>query len=318
MDRRSFITRGVGLLAMGGTATGAEASPAPAEHATAEHATAGVKITWFGASTLQIEFKGRTLLADPCFGEGEAGFVMGDPNEMFDLATGPSVKAHARNTPLRRSKLRAPDWVILSHAHEDHFDQSAARALAPEVPFLLPPQDVAKIAGHGFTALDPVDWGESRSLAIGRGTGTDSGSARIDITALPAAHSETPEIAEVLGKGNGYWLRFTDGDWSRSIYWSGDTFGTPPVVEAVAAMGRPDLMIAHLGGVGATGSLGKISMGAEDLMPFVAALQPKQILPIHHTTYDLFLEPIAALVALNGEGAMGLDVLASGSTLLLD
>ena len=53
-------------------------------------------------------------------------------------------------------------------------------------------------------------------------------------------------------------------------------------------------------------------------MPFVAAIQPKQILPIHHTTYELFLEPIAALVALNGEGAMGLDVLASGSTLWLD
>lgn len=305
MDRRSFITRGA---ALGGAATSMATSTQAAGTADAVTAPA-VKVTWLGASSLQIEFNGYTLLADPCFGEGDAAFVMGDPNEMFDMSKGPTVKTHARKTPLRRTKLQTPDMVILSHAHEDHFDQAAAKALDAAVPFILPPFDVAKIAGFGFTGLDPMDWHETRTIAAGTGT--------IEITALPAYHSENPQIAEILGKGNGYWLTFSEGQWSRSIYWTGDTFGTPPVVEATQAMGRPDLMIAHVGGVGTTGALGKISMDADDLLPFVAAIQPQQILPVHHTTYDLFLEPIAKLVAHNNDGGMPLDVLASGSTLLL-
>ncbi|MFS4579931.1 MBL fold metallo-hydrolase [Phaeobacter sp. C3_T13_0] len=305
MDRRSFMKHSAGIAAVGGLASAVHATTTPAHEV-----TPAVKVTWLGASSLQIEFNGYTLLADPCFGEGENAFVMGDPNEMFDLAKGPNIKTHARNTPLRRTKLRPPNSVILSHAHEDHFDQAAARELAHDIPIILPPFDVAKIAGFGFTGLDPIDWNETRKIAAGSGN--------IEITALPAFHSETPQIAEILGKGNGYWITFSIGDWSRSIYWTGDTFGTQQVTDTTTAMGRPDLMIAHVGGVGTTGALGKISMDADDLLPFVATIQPKQILPVHHTTYDLFLEPIADLMAHNTDGALPLDVLASGSSLLLD
>jgi len=304
MDRRSFIKRSAGIVAVGGTVTVNQASAA-----SSAHDAPAVKVTWLGASSLQIEFKGYTLLADPCFGEGADAFVMGDPNEMFDLTKGPTNKSHARKTPLPRTKLRRPNLVILSHAHEDHFDQAAARELPSDVPLILPPYDVKKIAGYGFTGLVSMDWGETRSIDVGNG--------KIEITALPAFHSETPEIAELLGKGNGYWLTFSEGEWSRSIYWTGDTFGTPQVVETTAAMGVPDLMVAHMGGVGTSGALGKISMDANDILPFVAALKPKQILPIHHTTYDLFLEPIAELVSHNNDGSMPLDVIASGSTILL-
>lgn len=305
MDRRSFMKRSAGIIALGGTASAAQATNTPSEQG-----APAVKVTWLGASSLQVEFRGYTLLADPCFGEGEEAFTMGDPNEMFDLATGPNIKTFTRYTPLRRAKLRTPNSVILSHAHEDHLDQAAAHELPSDIPFILPPHDVAKISGFGFTGLDPMDWGDTRTIA--------DGNSKIEITALPAFHSETPEIAEILGKGNGYWITFSEGAWSRSIYWTGDTFGTQQVIETTAAMGTPDLMIAHVGGVGTTGSLGKISMNAEDLLPFVAAILPKQILPVHHTTYNLFLEPIAELMAHNKDGAIPLDVMASGSTLLLE
>lgn len=305
MDRRSFLQRGAGAIVLAGAASDVQAGGSSA----AQGAPA-VKVTWLGASTLQIEFNGYTLLTDPCFGEGEQAFVMGDPNEMFDLAKGPNIRTFARNTPLGRMKLRAPDCVLLSHAHEDHFDQAAARELAPDLPLVLPPHDVEKMSGLGFSGLDPMDWGETRSIAAGE--------ARIEITALPAFHSQTPEIAEILGKGNGYWIAFTLGEWTRSIYWTGDTFGTDHVIETTTAMGSPDLMVAHMGGVGTTGPLGKISMEAEDLIPFAAAIGPKHVLAIHHTTYDLYLEPIAELMVQNTDGALPLTVMASGSTLLME
>lgn len=303
MDRRSFLKSAGGAIVLGGSVGSAKAGAASSS-------TPLIKVTWHGASTMQLEFNGLTFLTDPCFGEGDEAFVMGDPNEMFDLAKGPNVKPHGRRTPLRRAKLKVPDHVILSHAHEDHFDQRAARELSKDVPFILPPFDVKKINDMGFTALDPLDWGEVRSFAAGNG--------KVEITALPAFHSENAEIAKILGKGNGYWISFSQGDWMRSLYWTGDSFGTKQVIETTSAMGIPDLMVAHMGGVGTTGPLGKISMEAEDLLPFAAAIKPTQVLAIHHTTYDLYLEPIAKLMAKNEHGALPLDVIASGSTILLE
>ncbi|WP_260009939.1 hypothetical protein [Leisingera aquaemixtae] len=54
---------------------------------------------WLGGAMLEIEAAGLRILTDPCLGEGAEAFVMGDPNEMFDLSKGPNVKPHARLTP---------------------------------------------------------------------------------------------------------------------------------------------------------------------------------------------------------------------------
>ncbi|MCG8491328.1 MAG: MBL fold metallo-hydrolase, partial [Sneathiellales bacterium] len=208
MDRRSFIKgTGSSLVVLGTTV-----HPAAAHSATV---SPNVRLTWFGGATMQITFNGMTLLTDPCFGDGEEAFTMGDPNEMFDLAKGPNIKAHRRVTSFPRGKLKPTDLVVLSHAHEDHFDQTAAAELNPDMPFLLPPNDQKKIAGMGFRNLDTVDWSEKRTFQAGEG--------KIELTALPAAHSESPEIARILGKGNRYWITFSQKKKKKSLYWTGDT-----------------------------------------------------------------------------------------------
>ncbi|WP_422021166.1 MBL fold metallo-hydrolase [Roseibium sp.] len=265
----------------------------------------GLTITWLGSATMLLTCGDLTLLTDPCFGEGDKAFKMGDPNEMFDLAKGPNIKFHRRLTPFQGIDLNSVDHGLVSHMHEDHFDQKAEARLAKDTPMIAPTHDFETLTQKGFSNLLSLDWGEKKTIT--------KGDVTVEITAIRADHSENPEIAAILGEGNGYWLTFSRGDWSYSVYWGGDTFGTQPVVAALKPFGSPDLFIPHLGGVGTTGPLGKISMDADDTVAFAAVLKPKKILPLHHSTYELYLEPIHHLAEALDGAPYGLDLISEGT-----
>ena len=265
-----------------------------------------LRITWLGSATMLISCMGLTVLTDPCFGVGETAFVMADPNEMFDLAKGPNIKSHRRLTPFKALEIGSVDHMLLSHMHEDHFDQKAGATLPKTLPTIVPPHDAATLAGKGFINAAVMDWQNSKVI--------EKENVSLTIKALPAEHSENPEIARLLGKGNGYWLEFRSGDWRKTVYWSGDTFPTQPVLEALKPFGSPDIFIPHMGGVGQTGSLGQISMGASHVMSFAEALNPAKIIPIHHSTYALYLDPIHELASAVAGKRNGLDLVSEGTT----
>lgn len=195
---------------------------------------------------------------------------------------------------------------MLSHAHEDHLDQVAQAELDRATPVIVPVADADKLSGLGFKKTDGLAWGATRTFPAGAG--------HITITAVPARHSENPALDKILGAGNGYWFKFSQGDWHRTIYWTGDTFPTLDVVGAVKRLGRPDLMIPHVGGVGSNGALGQVSMGARQVMAFANAVSPKKLLPVHHSTYPLYLEPISVLVGESFGKPFGLDLISEGTS----
>ncbi|WP_119459589.1 MBL fold metallo-hydrolase [Rhodospirillaceae bacterium SYSU D60014] len=277
LTRRNFL-RAVGIVALAGDAFAAgEVKPSAVQ---ADAPAPYVAITWVGAATMVIRFEDLTILTDPALGET---FAMGDPND----ADHQTIRTHRRLTPVSGLDLKTVDLVLLSHAHPDHFDQRAAADLNRSLPIILPAGDEKAIAGKGFEALDTMEWGETRQV--------DAGAGRVTITAVAARHSRDPATARVLGLGNGYWITFSRGDWTRTLYWTGDTMPTADVVEAVRSLGRPDIMVPHVGGVGVNGPLGQISMGADDVVALAAAVHPAYVLPVHHSTYAFFREPISRL-----------------------
>ncbi len=254
-----------------------------------------MQLTWLGGPTLAIEFNGLRILTDPMFGDGDEAFSMADPNESFDLAQGPRVHTWARSTPFPGIDETAVDLVVLSHAHEDHFDQVARAQLPAPTPMLVPVADREQVVGLGFERVRALGWGETHRVPAGTG--------HVEVTALPAHHTENPDVEELLGIGNGYWLEFEDGDWRATMYWTGDTLMTPDVVAAAGERGSPNVMVAHLGNVGVTGPLGQISMAVADALEFADRLKPGVLFPIHHSTYPLYLEPVDGIVeAASGRG----------------
>ncbi|PTL83000.1 MBL fold metallo-hydrolase [Vitiosangium sp. GDMCC 1.1324] len=260
-----------------------------------------VEVTWVGGPTLVITFGDLTILTDPTLGES---FAMGDPNDAVDHET---VRSHHRLTPVAGVDLRRVDLLLLSHIHEDHFDQQAASTLDRGLAVLAPTADVAALRTKGFRMVDGLTWGETRTF--------DSSAGRVRITAMPARHSRAPAIAKALGTGNGYWLEFSKGAWKRTLYWTGDTLPTPDVVEAVSARGSPDVLVPHVGGVGPTGPFGQISMRAADVVTLADAIRPRYVLPIHHSTYAFYREPIHELSKASEGKPFRLDLVAAGPTL---
>lgn len=263
-----------------------------------------VNLQWLGGPTLLIEFGEIKLLTDPMLGEGDSAYRMADPNEAFDLAIGPTVKDHARMTPLPAFELAEIDAALISHTHEDHFDQQAREQLPKSLPTITPKADAKLMASLNFTNNQLLDWGQSWQVT--------EGDYKVTVTALPAHHTLNHDMEPILGHGNGYWLAFEHGEFRKTLYWAGDTFMTDALVQQIAALGSPDIFVPHVGRVGTTGPLGKISMGAEDVMAAIEAINPGRTLPIHHTTYQLYLEPISVLVQAANEKHLPVDVVAAG------
>jgi N-acyl-phosphatidylethanolamine-hydrolysing phospholipase D len=304
LTRRGFL-QAAGIVALGADPLGANAfaaGEAKAPYTKADSTGCNVKITWVGAAAMVISFGDLTILTDPALGKT---FAMGDPNDAADHET---IRTHRRLTPVAGVDLKIVDLVVLSHAHEDHFDQQAAADLDRSLPIILPTADEQAIAAKGFRTLDAMKWGETRQV--------DAGVGRVRITAVAARHSQDPAMARALGIGNGYWIEFSRGDWIRTMYWTGDTMPTADVVETIRSLGQPDLMVPHVGGVGITGPLGQISMGADDVVALAAAIRPTYVLPIHHSTYAFFREPISKLAQRSQGQPYRLDLIGAGETVV--
>ncbi|SFL05613.1 L-ascorbate metabolism protein UlaG, beta-lactamase superfamily [Pseudovibrio ascidiaceicola] len=303
MNRRNFLglsgttalVSAVGLPVLAQAKTHAKASSMPEE---------ALQIQWLGGATMLISFDGVTFLTDPAFGIGEQAIVMPNPNEMFDLAKGPNIKPQPRFGTLPAFDLGAVTATLISHSHPDHFDAAAQAKIASDMPMIATEHDKQVLAKKGFSNISTLPWGKQVVFP------TKSG--QITITAVPAEHSENAEILKVLGPGNGYFFEFVAGEYRRTMYWTGDTFPVDGVVDEVQALGSIDVLVPHVGGVGATGALGKISMDAADVVKMVDRLRPKRILPIHHSTFGLFLEPIWKLVQAMERHEVDLDVISEG------
>lgn len=304
-NRRNFLLSGSTVMAA--TATGMLVNSSTSAAATTTDTSQTVDISWLGGATMLIDFDGHRILTDPTFGEGEQAYFMADPNEMFDLAKGPNARHHARTTPFPGLDLSSVDLMIISHMHEDHFDQLAEKSLPKSLRTIIPTSDAENLAGKGFKNQLVMDWGQSMTITTKNG--------QITVTAIPAHHSPNPQINAMLGKGNGYWLTFEAGDWRKDIYWTGDTFPTDEVMAAAKTHGTPDILIPHMGAVGTTGPLGQISMGAEQVLQMAGSLGQPNILPIHHSTYPLYLEPVSRLIEQTDFAQTRIDLIAEGSTI---
>jgi len=161
------------------------------------------------------------------------------------------------------------------------------------------------VRAAGFDNVRTLDWNETTVLT--------HGAARLRITAVPAHHSHDPEIDVQVGKVNGYVLSWEAPAPAYAVYWTGDSVIYDGQAEGLARFGPIDLLLPHMGGVGGDGPLGLRTMDADEAVELIRRVKPREVIPIHHTTFGHYREPISALVQRAAAGLTArLTVLAEG------
>lgn len=202
-----------------------------------------MRLTLVRHATLLVEIGGHRLLVDPM---------------LDDAGTGPPIEETPNQVPNPLVPLPVPaedivreiDAVVVTHLHEDHFDETAARLLPRDVPVFCQPKDEASLVERGL-AVRPVETSlEWDGLSITR-TGGQHG---------------TGEIAVELAPVSGYVI--------DDLYLAGDTIWCADVEDAITRH-RP--RVAVVNGSGARFLEGDpIVMTTDDIREVVARV-PKVV-----------------------------------------
>jgi L-ascorbate metabolism protein UlaG (beta-lactamase superfamily) len=174
-------------------------------------------------ATVVVEYAERRLLLDPMLCEaGAMPPFENTPNPVPNPLVSLPVSA--------QEIVSGVDAVLVTHIHDDHFDDEVAPLLARNVPVLCQPADVGYLKSkRGFVDVRPVD-GESSldGITIAR-TGGRHGSG---------------ELADWLAPVSGFALSAQD---EPTLYIAGDTVWCDDVRVAIDSH-RPDVILIFAGG----------------------------------------------------------------------
>jgi L-ascorbate metabolism protein UlaG (beta-lactamase superfamily) len=226
-------------------------------------------------ATLVIRAAGLRLLVDPQLDPAGARPAVPNtpnprPNPLVELPEPPEALV---------ARL---DAVLVTHLHQDHFDDTARRLLARELPLLCQPEDSERLRGDGFTDVravqDELTLGDLRIVRTGgcHGTGT-VGAAMAPVSGFVLSAPGEP-----------------------SVYIAGDTILCDHVRDTIATH-DPDVVVVNASAARFLDSE-PIVMDADDVVE-LAALTPARIVAVHLDAIAHATETRADLrERLHGEG----------------
>lgn len=156
--------------------------------------------------------------------------------------------------PVDVKTLLDADAVIVTHTHDDHWDQAAIELIAKDKPvYVQNDSDAALLRSRGFTLLtvmtEETTFGDIRIAKTQGGQhGTDRAYA-------------VPELAERLGEACGVVFRHPD---EKTLYIAGDTIWREEVA-ADLQKHQPDVVVLNAGYAHVLG-FGPIIMGDQDVL----------------------------------------------------
>lgn len=195
-------------------------------------------------ATIKLEVAGTTFLVDPML--APKGAYPGFPG---------TYNSHLRNPlvdlPLPVEEVMAADAVIVTHRHDDHWDEVAKERLPKDMPIFVQNEADAKATrNEGFTDVRVLD----RQTVFGGVTLTKTGGQHGDDAVMT-------KMGEILGEVMGVVFQHPE---TPSVYLAGDTVWNHEVVTAITQH-QPDVIILNTGYARVQGFDGSIIMGKEDL-----------------------------------------------------
>jgi L-ascorbate metabolism protein UlaG (beta-lactamase superfamily) len=233
-----------------------------------------MRLTLVRSATLLLEMHGRRILVDPTL--DEAGARPPVPNT-----------PNPRRNPLVPLPIPAAeivenlDAVLVTHLHQDHFDETAGRLLSREVPVFCQPEDQESLRARGLAVQSVAEATTWDGLSVTR-TGGRHGYGK---------------VAEVLAPVSGFVL--------DDVYIAGDTVWCSEVERAIETH-RPRVAVVNGGGARFVDSE-PIVMTVEDIrevvhrVPTVVVVHLEAINHCLETRDDVRMAVPEALIPDDGE-----------------
>ena len=241
-------------------------APAFAKPQPATWSDAQVTLAWLGHATVLINFFGVKILTDPALfpriGIRLPGFTIG-PKRL----TAPALEFH---------ELPKIDLILLSHAHFDHFDLRTLRRFDENTSVISARATSDLLKRTQFRDVTELDWGEGNTFKTAAG--------EINIRAFAVKHWGARKRHDDYRGYNGYLLERN----GRRIIFAGDTAMTDSFVE-LRQYGHIDVAIMS---IGAYNPWIHSHCTPEQAIEMANAAGACFIVPVHHQTFRLSLEPL--------------------------
>jgi L-ascorbate metabolism protein UlaG (beta-lactamase superfamily) len=182
----------------------------------------GLRVTWFGHSSMLIEIDGKRLLTDPMWSERASPVAWAGPKRWYP-------------PPIALEDLPKLDAVLISHDHYDHLDyQSVLRLNARGVKFIVPLGIGAHLEYWGVPTarIVELDWWERTELG------------RLAIVCTPARHATGRFLFDNDSK---LWGGFALLGERHRAYYSGDTGLFPALRQIGERLGPFDITMIETG-----------------------------------------------------------------------
>ena len=234
----------------------------------------GLRVTWFGHSSVLIEIDDRRVLVDPIWGDRVSPFSFVGVKRWYA-------------PPLAIEDLPELDLVLISHDHYDHLDRPTIEALARrDTRFVVPLGVGAHLAYWGVPEerIVELDWWEHTTLP------------GLDVVCTPARHASG---RAGLDNNKTLWSGFVLGTSQHKVYYSGDTGLFSGIGEIGQRLGPFDLTLIEIGAYNQAWPDWHI--GPEQAVLAHQLVGGEVLLPVHWGLFNLAMhgwtEPAERIVA---------------------
>jgi L-ascorbate metabolism protein UlaG (beta-lactamase superfamily) len=222
-------------------------------------------IIWLGHASFYIRLNGISFVTDPCF------YNIGHIKRKFEI-------------PYQIKELPAIDYILVSHAHRDHFDKKSVEEIIkynPSVIMLLP-LGTSGILKNSLevskTKTQEAAWFQQFNI-----------NQNIKITFLPSKHWNRRGLFDY---NKSLWGSFMLEASNKSIYFAGDTGFSKHFSEIAKLFSQTDICILPVGAYKPAFLMQREHLSPKEAMKAFNILNGKLFIPMHYGTYDLSNEPM--------------------------
>ncbi|MGI8670568.1 MAG: MBL fold metallo-hydrolase [Aridibacter sp.] len=239
-------------------------------------------ILWLGHASVYIRLKGKTILIDPVFGE-------------------PTFVKRFVEVPNPITKIKQVDYVLITHDHRDHCDETTLKQIADKFP---------KATFLGGLRMDELfkDWTKSKNetKVAGWYQQFELKDEDLKISFVPVRHWSQRGLFDTNHR---LWGGFVIESGDTKIYHGGDSGYGSHYRELAKTFGEIDYFIIGIGAYEPRWFMKANHNNPADVVKAFQDAKAKILIPMHYGTFDLSDEPPSQPLRLLKEEAEKADII---------